>query len=280
MASVRQRPFFWNLSTDSFHSANFPTPNGELKVISQNTQNTQSEATLEAEMDTQDPENPTNRATQNGKAKSVKSQLVARISRLVRAAGLDYEGWRYITRRIRQKCQLQAPSKPKKLPRVLNPDEFRKFYKVVDQAEDVQHALMLRLTFYTGVRVSELCNIAVSHVDLENCKIFVDQGKGNKDRYRLFDLTWELTFTVWITTCPKPCMETMTRRNPRGTLRLRLANEGVVTDFFGDEFVKSLVAHIATVNLADLLDKMQMIALENPKYYSEPIVLLDGGLDS
>ena len=57
---------------------------------------------------------------------------------------------------------------------------------MVDQADDVQHALMLRLTFYTGVRVSELCGIEVSHVDLENCKIFVDQGKGSKDRYVLF----------------------------------------------------------------------------------------------
>ncbi len=98
--------------------------------------------------------------------------------------------------------------------------------------------------------------------------------------YRLFDLTWELHFTVWNTTWPKPCMETTTRRNPRGTLRLRLANEGIFTDFFGDEFVQSLVAHVATVDLADLMDKMRMIALENPKYYSEPIVLLDGGLDS
>jgi len=30
--------------------------------------------------------------------------------------------------------------------------------------------------------------------------------------YRLFDLTWQLVFSVWITTWPKPCMEEMTRR--------------------------------------------------------------------
>ena len=48
--------------------------------------------------------------------------------------------------------------------------------------EDVQHSLMLRLLFYTGVRVSELCNIQVADVDLETCKIRVNQGKGSKDQ--------------------------------------------------------------------------------------------------
>jgi integrase len=47
------------------------------------------------------------------------------------------------------------------LPRILNANDFRRFYAAVDQADDVQHALMLRLLFFTAVRVSELCNIAV-----------------------------------------------------------------------------------------------------------------------
>jgi integrase/recombinase XerD len=73
------------------------------------------------------------------------------------------------------------------LPRVLTADEFRRFYKVVDAAEDVQHSLMLRLLFYTAVRVSELCGIEVADVDLEACKIRINQGKGSKDHYVLFN---------------------------------------------------------------------------------------------
>ena len=42
---------------------------------------------------------------------------------------------------------------------------------------------MLRLVFYTAVRVSELCKIEVAEVDLENCKIFVNQGKGSRARH-------------------------------------------------------------------------------------------------
>ena len=54
-----------------------------------------------------------------------------------------------------------------RLPKVLTTDDFRRFYEVVDKADDVQHSLMLRLMFFTAVRVSELCRMQVADVDLE-----------------------------------------------------------------------------------------------------------------
>ncbi len=132
------------------------------------------------------PETPTNDMTQNASAKSRKAQLVTRIARLVRQAGLDYAGWRYISKRVRKLCDLRPEKKGRRLPRVLTTEEFRRFYAVVDRAEDVQHALMLRLLYFTAVRVSELCNMLVNDVDLEACKIRINNGKGGKDRYVLF----------------------------------------------------------------------------------------------
>jgi integrase/recombinase XerD len=132
------------------------------------------------------PENPSNFGSQNGKAKSKKAKIVARIARLVRQAGLDYAGWRYVAKKVRQVCDLRPAKKGRKLPKVLTTDEFRRFYLIVDRADDVQHVLMLRLLFYTAVRVSELCSIQVADVDLDTCKIRVNQGKGSKDRYVLF----------------------------------------------------------------------------------------------
>src|SRR5688572_22922816 len=102
--------------------------------------------------------------SQNGKAKSQKAQMVAQVARLVRKIGLDYDGWRYVSRHVRKICDLQPAKKRRRLPRVLNADEFRRFYKIVDQADNVQHALMLRLLFFTGVRVSELCSIQVAEI--------------------------------------------------------------------------------------------------------------------
>ena len=98
------------------------------------------------------PENPSNDMTQNAKAKSPKAQLVAQIARLVRKAGLDYEGWRYVARGCGRLCDLRPEKKGRRLPRVLTTEEFRRFYQVVDRAEDVQHALMLRLLFFTAVQ--------------------------------------------------------------------------------------------------------------------------------
>jgi integrase/recombinase XerD len=170
-------------------------------------------------MNTETPENPSDCVTQNRKVKSEKARMVGRISRLVREAGLDYEAWRYICRRVRVKCDLKPPKKPKKLPRVLTADEFRRFYQVVDRAEDVQHALMLRLLFYTGVRVSELCSITVGDVDLEACKVFVDQGKGSKDRFVLFSRGFGTALRTHIVNHPKNRWLFQTTRNSKFSTR-------------------------------------------------------------
>lgn len=148
-------------------------------------------------------ETTANGASQNGKAKSNKAQLAAQIARLVRKEGLDYEAWRYVTKEVRKLCQLRPAKKGRKLPRILNADEFRHFYEVVDRAEDVQHSLMLRLLFYTAVRVSELCNIEVADVDIENCKIRINQGKGSKDRYVLFGKGFATALRTHIAAHPK-----------------------------------------------------------------------------
>ena len=147
-------------------------------------------------------ENPSNCGSQNGKAKSRKAKVVAQIARIVRREGLDYQGWRYVTKKVRQKCDLRPAKRAKRLPHIMNADEFRRFYAIVDRAEDVQHALMLRLLFYTMVRVSELCNIQVADVDLENCKIRINQGKGSKDRYVLFGKSFATALRTHIAAHP------------------------------------------------------------------------------
>jgi integrase/recombinase XerD len=164
-------------------------------------------------------ENDADFGTQNGKAKSRKAVLAARIARLVRREGLSYEDWRYVTRHVRRLCDLRPAKKGRKLPRILNADEFRRFYEVVDRANDTQHVLMLRLLFYTAVRVNELCNIEVADVDLENCKIRVNQGKGSKDRYVLFGKSFATALRTHLAAHPKNRWLFQTRRNSRFTTR-------------------------------------------------------------
>ncbi len=55
---------------------------------------------------------------------------------------------------------------------------------------------MLKVLFYTAVHVSELVRIEVSDVDLKHNKIFIDRGKGSKDRYILFPAAFRLMLTA------------------------------------------------------------------------------------
>jgi integrase/recombinase XerD len=165
---------------------------------------------------TNEPENLTNGTTQN---ESTKSAVVARIARIVRKAGLDYDGWRYVSKRVRKECRLRPAKKGRRLPKVLTADDFRRFYEIVDRADDVQHSLMLRLLFYTGVRVSELCTIEVSQVDLETCKIFIELGKGSKDRYVLFGKGFATALRTHIAAHPTNRYLFQTRRNTRYSTR-------------------------------------------------------------
>ena len=90
---------------------------------------------------------------------------------------------------------------------------------VDDITEDVQHALMLRLRFYTGVRVSELCGMLVADVDLEACKIRINQGKGGKDRYVLFGKSFVTALRTHIAAHPKNRWGFQTQRHGRYSTR-------------------------------------------------------------
>lgn len=164
-------------------------------------------------------QNNANCGSQNKKAKSDKSKAIAQITRIVRREGFDYEDWRYVAKQVRKACQLKPLKKGRKLPNVLTTDEFDRFYKVVDQADDVQHALMLRLLFFTGARVSELCNIEVTNVDLGAHKIRIDQGKGSKDRYVLFNKQFATALKTHMAANPNNRWLFQTRRNSRFTTR-------------------------------------------------------------
>jgi integrase/recombinase XerD len=164
----------------------------------------------------EDPENVAECETQNAKAKS---DMIARIVRIVRRSGLDYDGWRYVSKRVRKECDLKPAKKGRRLPKVLTGDDFRRFFEVLDRSEDVQHSLMIRMLFYSGMRVSELCNTQVADVDLEACRIRVEQGKGGKDRTVLFGKSFAVALRTHIASHPDNRWLFQTRRNTRYSTR-------------------------------------------------------------
>lgn len=164
-------------------------------------------------------ENPPDRGVQTATTRSGKARLIRRIVKAVREEGLTYDQWRYVVKRVRHHCDLRPTRQPKRLPRVLSDADFRKFYQAVDRADDVQHAVMLRLLFFTGVRVSELTRIEVKDVDFEACKIRVEQGKGSKDRYVLFGRSFATTLRSHIAAHPKNRWVFQTQRKSHFSVR-------------------------------------------------------------
>jgi integrase/recombinase XerD len=120
------------------------------------------------------------------------TKLIRDISRLVRRARIDYEGFRRVCSRVRKEAGLQRPPRSRKLPHILSETSLKRFFDAVQASGNLQHEIMLKLLFLTAVRVSELTNIRVEDLDLDACKIFIEQGKGAKDRYILFPETFRL----------------------------------------------------------------------------------------
>jgi integrase/recombinase XerD len=131
-----------------------------------------------------------------------KAKLVRAIASLIRSHRLDYGQFESVCKAARKETGLRRPSRGRRLPRVLPQSSLRAFYEAVDRAGDLKHQIMLGLLFYTAVRVSELVSIQVADVDLDARKIFIEHGKGDKDRYILFPESFRLILKAYLAACP------------------------------------------------------------------------------
>lgn len=75
--------------------------------------------------------------------------------------------------------KLKTPKIPKKLPTVLTKGEVK---KLIESAENIKHRLIIELLYSSGLRVSELINLRVGDLELDERIGWVRRGKGKKDR--------------------------------------------------------------------------------------------------
>ena len=136
-------------------------------------------------------------------SEKAKSEVVAQLVRLARKEHLSYDEFGSICRQARKRLELHKPKREQRLPHLLTSEELGRFFKAVREGGRVEHEIMLKLLFFTAVRVGELVNIKVADLDLDACKIFVDQGKGSKDRYILFPQTFGLVLRVHLAAHPQ-----------------------------------------------------------------------------
>lgn len=71
---------------------------------------------------------------------------------------------------------------PVVLPNILTKDEIQAIFNA---AENLKHKCILMTIYASGLRLSEVAALKVSDIDSKNMRIFIQQGKGKKDRYVL-----------------------------------------------------------------------------------------------
>ena len=84
-------------------------------------------------------------------------------------------------------ANVKMPKKEKRLPEVLTHEEVR---NLIGNADTEKSRLMISLLYSSGLRVSELVNLKVQEVNLQDNTGWVRRGKGAKDR--LFMISTQL----------------------------------------------------------------------------------------
>ena len=80
---------------------------------------------------------------------------------------------------INQK-QIPMYKKKRKVPKVLSEEELNIFFNA---CEDYKYKTIFMLIYGTGLRISEAANIRIEDIDSKNMRLFVRNGKGEKERY-------------------------------------------------------------------------------------------------
>ncbi len=76
--------------------------------------------------------------------------------------------------------EIPRPKKPLLLPKLLNEIELKKLFNALTNKK---HKAMLFTAYSAGLRVSEVANLKIAHIDSQRMQIFIERAKGKKDRY-------------------------------------------------------------------------------------------------
>jgi integrase len=72
------------------------------------------------------------------------------------------------------------PKATKTLPKVLSSSEVKRIFEVT---HNIKHLLILKIAYGMGLRVSEIIQLQIAHIDLDRMQVLIAESKGKKDRY-------------------------------------------------------------------------------------------------
>ncbi|MAG60826.1 hypothetical protein CL619_03490 [archaeon] len=91
--------------------------------------------------------------------------------------------------------KIEYQKRIKRLPEFLTQNELHKVFNAI---QNPKHLLMIKFLYATGIRVSELTNMKVKDLQLDENYAWVRQGKGRKDRPIIIAKKIKLQLKKWI----------------------------------------------------------------------------------
>ncbi|MBT4071515.1 MAG: tyrosine-type recombinase/integrase [Candidatus Magasanikbacteria bacterium] len=82
-----------------------------------------------------------------------------------------------------EKINFKCAKKSQKLPIVLSRNEIQ---NIISQISNPKHKLMISLSYAAGLRISEIINLKVQDIHLEENTLHIKNAKGKKDRISIF----------------------------------------------------------------------------------------------
>lgn len=79
-----------------------------------------------------------------------------------------------------EKVKLQRPKKSKRLPEVLSQAEI---LDLIRFTTNLKHRAIIAMLYSCGLRVSELINLKLTHINIDRRQVLIKNSKGRKDRY-------------------------------------------------------------------------------------------------
>ncbi|MEY8847277.1 site-specific tyrosine recombinase/integron integrase [Psychroserpens sp. XS_ASV72] len=76
--------------------------------------------------------------------------------------------------------ELERPKKDRKLPTVLSKEDIINLIRVT---KNLKHRAIIALVYSCGLRISELINLELQHIDIGRRQVLIKNAKGRKDRY-------------------------------------------------------------------------------------------------
>lgn len=84
--------------------------------------------------------------------------------------------------KVLNKKQIPMRKRKKTVYKVLTKEELSTFFNCVD---DFKFKTIFMLAYGSGLRIGEIANLRVEDIDSKKMRIFVREGKGNKERYTM-----------------------------------------------------------------------------------------------